>query len=286
VSYATDAAFRAALETRLATRSRDLGLDLSRLRRRVVFERLLARLERTEPGRWVLKGGMALEVRWKERARATRDLDLALRYDATTGAEVRAALARPLAEDVDHDRFRFTVGDARELQVDEAGRPGWRFAVDATLAGRQFAAVRVDVVARSEEISRTERLVVHGSLDFAGIPSAEVEVVDRTQHFAEKLYAFTRTYTTGPSTRVKDLADLVLLIDDGLLPDAVLLLAVQHVFATRASHAVPAALLDPPPDWIPRYAELAADLDTSVVTVSQAMELLRAFWRAVLKTQE
>jgi type I restriction enzyme S subunit len=33
----------------------------------------------TGPGIWVLKGGTALEVRWRERARTTKDLDLALR---------------------------------------------------------------------------------------------------------------------------------------------------------------------------------------------------------------
>ena len=37
------------------------------------------RLERSAPGQWVLKGGMALEVRFGDRARATKDLDLAFR---------------------------------------------------------------------------------------------------------------------------------------------------------------------------------------------------------------
>lgn len=141
MTYATDAAYRAALEARLAARSRDTGVDLNRLRRRVVFERVLARLERGDPGRWILKGGMALEIRWQDRARATRDLDLAVRHDIGTGNDVRSALAKPLSEDPSHDRFRFTVGEVRDLQADEAGRPGWKIAVDCGLAGRQFAAV-------------------------------------------------------------------------------------------------------------------------------------------------
>ena len=40
------------------------------------FERLLVRLELGAPGRWVVKGGMALEMRLGDRARSTRDLDL------------------------------------------------------------------------------------------------------------------------------------------------------------------------------------------------------------------
>ena len=286
MTYGTDGAFRAALEARLGARSRDAGADLNRLRRRVVFERMLARLEAAEPGCWILKGGMALEVRWHDRARSTRDMDLAARHPLTTGVDARAALAGPLAVDADHDRFRFTVGDARDLQVDEAGRPGWRFPVEATLAGRQFAAVRVDLVIRETEISGTERLRLPGALAFAGIVSREIEVVDRSQHFAEKLHALTRTYTSRPSTRVRDLVDLVLLIDDGLQPDTRLYDTVVHVFEARTSHPVPEELPDPPPDWPVRYRELADDLDVSAATLDDAMHLLRAFWRQTLSRQE
>lgn len=286
MTYGTDGAFRAALEARLGARSRDAGADLNRLRRRVVFERMLARLEAAEPGCWILKGGMALEVRWHDRARSTRDMDLAARHPLTTGVDARAALAGPLAVDADHDRFRFTVGDARDLQVDEAGRPGWRFPVEATLAGRQFAAVRVDLVIRETEISGTERLRLPGALAFAGIAPCEIEVVDRSQHFAEKLHALTRTCTSRPSTRVRDLVDLVLLIDDGLQPDARLYDTVVHVFEARTSHPVPGELPDPPPDWPVRYRELADDLDVSAATLNDAMHLLRAFWRQTLSRQE
>lgn len=61
--WETPAALRDALEARLAAQALDSGLDLNRLRRRAVFERLLYRLEAAEPGRFVLKGGVALEVR-------------------------------------------------------------------------------------------------------------------------------------------------------------------------------------------------------------------------------
>ena len=284
--YATDAAFRVALETRLEAQSRNAGVDLNRLRRRVVFERVLARLAEGDPGRWVLKGGMALEVRWPDRARATRDLDLALRDEVRGAGEIRLALATPLAQDLDHDRFRFAIGDTRALQGDEAGRPGWRFAVDCILAGRRFAAVRVDVVMRPDEISRTEKLLLPDSLGFAGIAPCEVEVVDRSQHFAEKIHALTRTYKTRPSSRVKDLTDLVLLIDDGLLPTADLLGTVRHVFASRATHAVPVELADPPADWAPRYIELAGELNVSERTVTEAMGALRAFWLTLESKEE
>jgi len=286
MNYDSPPAFRMALEARLASRARETGVDLNRLRRGVVFERLLVRLERAEPGLWVLKGGMALEVRWRHRARSTRDLDLALRVHLADGAEVRLALAVPLGLDPDGDWFQFVVGEARALTALEAGRTGWRFPIAAALAGRTFAEVNVDVVLRRQEISPTERLRLPGALDFAGIDTAEVDVMDRRQHFAEKLHALTRSYADGPSSRVKDLADLVLLIDDGLESSRELLEVTQRLFTARASHELPGEVPDPRRDWTARYAELAADLDISAKTIAEAMRMLRAFWTTARSHEE
>ncbi|SPF32231.1 hypothetical protein SBA4_1120010 [Candidatus Sulfopaludibacter sp. SbA4] len=56
-SYATAEAFRRALEERLKRTSVADRIDLNALRRRVSFDRLLARLFREETVPWVLKGG-------------------------------------------------------------------------------------------------------------------------------------------------------------------------------------------------------------------------------------
>ena len=76
-TYATAGAFRKALEERLKRASLTDRIDLNRLRRQVAFDRLLARLFREEPAPWVLKGGYALELRFKA-ARSTVDIDLTL----------------------------------------------------------------------------------------------------------------------------------------------------------------------------------------------------------------
>jgi hypothetical protein len=49
VRYATASAFRMALERRLLDRSRKTGASLSRLRKDVTFDRLLARLLAAAP---------------------------------------------------------------------------------------------------------------------------------------------------------------------------------------------------------------------------------------------
>jgi len=57
--YGTAVAFRAALEQRLMERALATGLPLDVLRKRVAFERFLARLVQVAPDDWRLKGAPA-----------------------------------------------------------------------------------------------------------------------------------------------------------------------------------------------------------------------------------
>jgi hypothetical protein len=61
--YKTASAFRTALEEHLAREARTRGVSLVRLRKMVVFDRLLARLNVAAAGRRVLKGALALDFR-------------------------------------------------------------------------------------------------------------------------------------------------------------------------------------------------------------------------------
>jgi hypothetical protein len=63
MKYTTPGAFRTALEQRLLTMAHAADLPVVRLRKLVVFERLLARLLIVAPDRWLLKGALALDLR-------------------------------------------------------------------------------------------------------------------------------------------------------------------------------------------------------------------------------
>lgn len=114
-AYATAMAFRRALEDRLKQMAKAEKFDFQRLMREVAFDRLLARLFTREDAPWLLKGGYAMELRLKG-ARATKDLDLALRQtlgssgggklDQAILAALRAAAAAEL-----NDFFTFEVGE-------------------------------------------------------------------------------------------------------------------------------------------------------------------------------
>ncbi|WP_410874543.1 nucleotidyl transferase AbiEii/AbiGii toxin family protein [Nocardia sp. A7] len=248
----------------------------------MVFDRVATRLAADPTAGWVLKGGAVMEFRLRGRARMTKDMDLAARPDnepELDGPAVRELLIDGLALDEDSDGFVFVVSPAIDLKADIAGRGGWRFSVEANLAGRIFATVRIDVVARGEEIALTERLPLPNTLGFAGTPPRDIEAVDRRQHFAEKLHAFTRDYGDRPNTRVKDLVDVVLLIENGLVPDKSVVDTVRHVFAVRATHDVPTRLPEPPPGWAHTYPELAAGLTEAPARLDAAFDLVGEFWR-------
>jgi len=83
--YATAEAFRRALEERLKRVSLTEQINLNRVRRQVSFDRLLARLFRDEPAPWVLKGGYALELRFKA-AGSTVDIDLTVQQVAASAS--------------------------------------------------------------------------------------------------------------------------------------------------------------------------------------------------------
>jgi predicted nucleotidyltransferase component of viral defense system len=124
MTYESVGAFRQALEQRLLNQARETGTDLNRLRRRVVFERILHRLTTGQPGMWVVKGGMAVELRIGDSARMTKDLDLNLRADAEGATAAHERLTAAISTDPAGDGFLFNVSEPTALEPDQAGRPG------------------------------------------------------------------------------------------------------------------------------------------------------------------
>lgn len=61
--YLTSASFRQALDDRLRNIANKKGLELSRLKIQIAFDRFLFRLFHDEPSPWILKGGYAIELR-------------------------------------------------------------------------------------------------------------------------------------------------------------------------------------------------------------------------------
>jgi len=286
VTYRTPKAMRMALERRLRARSEETGVVLDRLRRRVLLERIVARLAAAEPGRWVLKGGMALEIRLRDAARLTKDIDLGLRDDLVDAAELHDRLIEALGTDQDGDGFVIMPGPPTPLREDGSGYLTWRVRVSAQLANKPFGGTHLDVSPRPHELDLTDRVAMPNTLDFAGIPATVIEIIDVHRHAAEKLHAMCRDFGDRENTRVRDLADLVILIEHDLLEPARLVAAVRWVWDERDALAPPATLPPLPQSWPDRYRRLAADHDLHARSFATAVALVRRLWADMFPTQE
>ena len=258
--YSTPGALRAALEGRLSVMAKEQGLDVQRLRRQVAFDRLLCRLFRQADSLWLLKGGYAMELRIRS-ARTTRDIDLAIRKLPGGAKDWDAVVIRELltqTSEVDlGDGFAFVIGEPT-LDLDAAPYGGSRFPVDARMAGRRFVTFHLDVSAGDVLREPFEWLEGQDWLGFAGIPRAKLPAISREEQFAEKLHAYTRPRTGRPNTRVKDLVDMLLLLDSGTIEQSRLAENIQATFRRRRTHEVPSALPPPMSSWEAPFGEMAS----------------------------
>jgi hypothetical protein len=271
-TYTTAGAFRRALEERLKLRSQTDQIDINRLRRQVSFDRLLARLFREESVPWALKGGYALELRFKG-TRSTVDIDLTLQRvlmaataDAETNQAVRELLQAAAGYSIP-DWFEYTIGPAM-MDLTAAPYGGARYPVDASMDGRVFARFHLDIGIGDVVMQPLETIEAGDWLAFAGIDPPQVQLIPREQQFAEKIHAYTLPRNT-PNSRVKDVVDLALLIGDRQLDRQMILNALHLTFERRKTHPLPTTLDAPPPAWVIPFTALAeecglqSDLDST-----------------------
>lgn len=240
------------LEKRLARVSREQGIDQERLRRWVSFLALCGVLERALAegllGSYHLKGGVALELRFAGRARATKDLDLGMEGPRASRLELlREALG------LGFDDFTFRAkAQTREMELADTVR------VEVALAyrTRSWQTIEVDLgPAKAAAIDLVEPKV-EGLVEL-GLPvTSPVRCLSLAEQVAQKLHACTSPYTKG---RARDILDILLIDLLGTLDYRQTAAAVRRVFAERATHPLPASFTMPR-DWRPELESMAADL--------------------------
>lgn len=282
-SYENPESFRQALQARLRNVAADRDVSVQDLQLRFLMERLLARLFHEPTPPWILKGGFAMELRYRPRARTTRDIDLTI-SDANEGPlddridEIREKIQEAAAIELG-DHLDFRVGSARgELPGAPAG--GARFPIDALIAGRTFGRFHLDVGFGDPISGDPEELIGDDLLAFAGIAPARALAIPKAQQFAEKLHAYTYRWTDRDNTRVKDLVDLVLFIERGELDPAAIVSAVHETFTRRGTHPVPDTLDPPPSSWTDEFPPMAEQAGLTTTDTLTAFARLTEYWNA------
>ncbi len=286
--YKNPEAFRQALEARLRSQAEREGLDLQWLRRQAAFERLLARVFHQPDTVWLLKGGYAMELRLRQRARTTLDMDLMI-ADTTALRLVTDASPEEPIPDIAHDHlqelasidledfFQYVITKPKAISTAPEG--GMRCSVECRVAGRTFANFHLDIGLGDFVLGEPEWVTGRELLAFAGIPAVRVPILPAAQQIAEKFHAYTYPWAERTNTRVKDLVDIILLFETQVLDeDELLQEAVHATFSHRGTHPVPEHLPPPPEEWAKAFAALADELDLSIKTLDDAFSYVRERW--------
>ncbi len=228
--------------------------------------------ERPDGYRFTVKGGVALELRLKNRARATKDIDLVLHH---ADADLARALEQSVMAGDAHGYQGFHFRRKAEPLVLENRTISVEFAV--TYLGGAWTTIIVDLARAEAGESEVELVAAVPLNDATGITGPnELACLPLRMHIAQKLHGMTLPPRRGKrNERFKDLVDLLLM--EVLVTDfAGLREACELVFETRRTHDWPPAL-QAPAHWDEPFATLARELDLPVYDVREAMERVRAF---------
>ncbi len=220
---------------------------------------------------FTIKGGVALELRLRTKARATKDLDLIVNHaEAGLLQELDGALADG------YEGFGFR----RKAAVRDLGNGAIRVEIAVDYRGGTWGTVPVDL-ARFES-GRTEVDLVDGMpLDKFGLVGPhQLPCLALRFHVAQKIHGMTRpSATEWTNDRERDLIDLLLL--EELVSDyQALNEACVEVFGVRGQHQWPPA--GPlPPEWALPVITLAREYDISVENYEEASERVLSFIRRI-----
>jgi hypothetical protein len=261
--YATPVAFRRALTDRLRALAAPHGpWPLTDLQRQFAYDRLLTRLYLLDDA-WIVKGATAMLAR-RIAVRHTIDIDI-FRAAGRDQAErdLRAALALDAG-----DWFRFEAGPARPIADGAAGQ---RIPIVARLGTTAWAKFHLDLVAEGVQMTGApDPVPALAAVAVAGLEQPGYHAYPIVDHIADKVCAILERQGSGqrPSTRYKDLVDLVVLTASAQVSAGDQLRALESEAKRR--HLLLPARFDVPDRtlWEPGYA---AEAGRAVLPVAASL---------------
>ena len=202
MNYKTPRALEQAVKEAVKKSGRDVNKGITGF----YHDRFLCRVFAAEEPAFILKGGQSMLAKVPD-ARETRDIDLLGRTADLDRAldELKSAAAIDLDDFVE---FRFR--DAVPTDTSQDYREGYTVRFDTWLGGtKHVGVISVDLVVDPMPLEEYEVLSPAARLDVPGLKTFDYVANTPATRVAEKTCAVMQRYATGPSSRVKDLADLV-----------------------------------------------------------------------------
>jgi hypothetical protein len=241
-------------------------------------------LERTGGGGlsafFVLKGGVALEMRLEGRARATRDVDFS--YRGPTTDDLVSVIEEAIAEPYGLFTFQRTGKPLDMSRVNAV-----RLEIKVNFNGSDWGTVIIDVN-RSEDapvdIELVDAFDIHQAFGLKG--PDKLPCLSLHDHIAQKIHGMTLPPMSDerPNERVQDAVDVLLFRDHFSHARSMRRLrkACEATFAARNTHAWPPTFA-PPESWREDFAAMASDLGMTVQNLDSARLELGGFIRRIAR---
>jgi hypothetical protein len=263
---------RGHLERLVNAYGRTHGIAIDRARRWLSVVSLAGALDavRADDGpRFLIKGGVSMELRLGLQARTTKDVDIVFRGERDGMLDaLEEAFAKPYGD------FAFR----RKGEVEDIRDTGsCRMSVQVTFAGRDWQTLQIEVA--GPEVVESELVPVAISIADFKLDSPEwVACLSLRYQIAQKIHAVTEQPDDRPNLRYWDLIDLILLRE--LLAEADFVAvreACVETFVARETHQWPPNLVVPD-DWRDPYAATAQEIEADLPDeVGAAAAEVRAF---------
>ena len=218
-------------------------------------------------GTYYLKGGVALELRFAGRARATKDLDLGLEGPRWN----RLGLFREALQN-GFDAFTFRVkGQTREMELADAVR----VQVAVAYQTRAWQTIDVDLgpgpaVDQRVAVDLVEPRVL-GLAELGIWVTTPIRCLGLPEQVAQKLHACT---APRAGSRARDILDILLIDLLGVLDYGAAASAAKRVFAERATHDFP-PVFTMPGAWRQEVERTAMELGFLVTDPNEIEEQFR-----------
>jgi Nucleotidyl transferase AbiEii toxin, Type IV TA system len=276
-SYGSPAAFRRALTDKLKTQAESGPWTLAQLQRQMAYDRLLERLYLVDDG-WIVKGATALLARGIG-VRATIDIDV---YRKAAREVAEADLRNAALLDIG-DWFLFQMGAPRPV-ADAAG--GVRLPATASIGGTVWASFHVDLAGTDLRMTgEPENVPALARVVMPDVEQHGYRAYPLVDHIADKVCAILQRHgaTEAPSTRYKDLVDLVAIVLAASV-DAEQQIAALGSEAERRGLRLPARFAVPDRElWERGYAaEAGRSLLPKARTLDEALAVVRPFVEPLL----
>lgn len=274
----------AALEMAVKEAAKKSPLDTNRAIAGFYFHRLLCRVFSDPDSPFVLKGGQSMLARTVD-ARATRDIDLLARE---ASVETSVADLRRLAGIGLDDFITFSFDKAEPIKAEDEYRSGMKVWFIPFLGGKPLQAVSVDLVADKVDGLEPEVVTPADRLEIDGIPVFDYRIYRPESALADKLLAMVEVHDGRPSSRVKDLVDVVVYAKTCEVKSRTLAEQVVKESHTRKV-SLPERFRVPetwPAAYEKAYAKMAkqAKVDDVAPDIASAEELAARFYKPALGT--